>query len=726
MEKLEIKEINGYRYAVSGKTLFDTVPAAFSREWLGSAPEAEQLILCDADPFPESVKAFNKAHPRCRIIAPYYTAYKLKAILGDDFSVEGLRSDRKGDLSLSIISRPGKGSFLRVTKDDEMIWQGGASKTIEPAVYEDITVAICYTSGCDHTETMAYRIAEGIRDSSGARTVLIDLCSEKTEDVIAKTVNAAGILIGTSSEDGDAPKQVWDMLTAMNASLYSGKICGVFSSCTWDKGAAANVTERLRQLKMQPVDGGFEIQFRPDELAMDSIYEYGYDFGCRVENVPNTHRSKLVKCLVCGEIFDASLGVCPVCGVGMDKCIPVEDEVIGHKEDTEMTYLCIGGGIASLSAAEAIRRRDKTGRIIMVSKESSLPINRPMLTKNMVIAARIEDSFNIKTPEWFEENAVELRLNTSVTAIDPDKKTAVLSEGSIINYDRLIYAAGAECFIPPIEGKDLPGVFTIRHLSDVRDMWSCVGGLKKAVVIGGGVLGLEAAAELKKNRMNVTVLESMSYLMSRQIDEATSDAVIKAAEEYGITIHTGVTITEITGEGSVKAVKLDDGTEYPADIVVVSCGVRANLAAAETAGINYARAITVNDRMETNVPDIYAAGDCAEFEGVNYQLWAEASEQGRTAGANAAGDNIRFKTVPLGASFEGMNTALYALGDAGKGGLDYRIVEYRDEINNSFRRYWFAGGKIVGGILFGDTEKMQFLNEAVEKRKSYIQIKSDL
>lgn len=726
MEKFEIKEINGYRYAVYGNVLIDTVPAGFAGQWLSSAPDADTLILCASDPYPESVRLFRQMHPEGRIIAPYYTAFTLKGILGEDIACETVRDKKNvGGMDLTAVSRAGKGSFLKAEEEDQLLWPQ-PSACIEPVKYDRPTAVILYTSGCDYTGIMAEKIAEGIRKSGNTDAILVDLRSEKTEDAVAKAVNASGILIGTSSEDGDAPKVVWDLLTAMTAGLFGGKTAGVFGSCTWDTGAAANVTERLRQLQMKPVDDGFTVQYRPDETAMNSIYEYGYDFGCRLQNVPNTHRSKLVKCLVCGEIFDASLGVCPVCGVGMDKCVPVEDEVINHKEDTDRTYLCVGGGIASLSAAEAIRRRDKTGTIIMISKERSLPVNRPMLTKNMVVAARVADSIAVKDPGWFDENRVELKLDTSVVSIDPVRRTAVLDNGEELTYDRLIYAAGAECFVPPIKGSDKKGVFTIRHLSDVTEMWEMLPKAKKAVVIGAGALGLEAAAELKKMRLDVTVLESAPRLMMRLIDEETSDALIKAAADYGIAIHTGVNIAEITGEGKAEGVKLDDGRIFAADIVVVSCGVRANVEAAKTAGVECARAVVVNKYMETNTPGIFAAGDCAEIDGINYQLWAEATEQGRVAGANAAGDRTGFVSVPLGASFEGMNTAMYALGDVGKQDIEYKTVVYRDEIENSFRKYWFANGKLTGGILFGNTEKVPVLNEAIEKGRDYYSIKDEI
>jgi len=626
-----------------------------------------------------------------------------------------------------LLSSCGKGSFLKASETGKLLWSGiSAEKTIDAEVYDRPTAVICYVSGFDYTQKMAEKIADGIRDSGENDAILLDIRSETTENVIAKMVNAAGILIGTSSSDGDAPKELWEVLSSMKHGLFAGKKAGVFSSCTWDTRAAEKVSARLTQIGMVVSEGPLTIQYRPDETAMNSVYELGYDFGCVIQNIPNTHRSKLVKCLVCGEIFDASLGTCPVCGVGMDKCVPVEDEIINHKEDTDRTYLCIGGGIASLSAAEAIRKRDKTGQIIMISSELSPPVNRPMLTKNMVVAARVADSITVKEPDWFNENGIELQLNQTVASIDPVRKTVTLNDGEELLYDKLIYGAGAECFIPPFIGKDKKGIFTIRHLADLKDLWSFMPSAKKAVVIGAGALGLEAAAELKRNYLDVTVLEAGARPMPRQIDEETADALIRAASEFGISIFTGVTITEMAGDEKVEAVLLEDGTSFPADIVVVSCGVRANLGPAQSAGLECGRAVKVNKYMETNIPDIYAAGDCAELDGVNFQLWAEATEQGRVAGANAAGDKVSFISVPLGANFEGMKTAMYALGDVGTGGLDYKVVEYRNEVENSFRKYWFADDRVVGGVLFGNTVKIPVLNEAVEKRLSYFDVKERL
>ena len=725
---MEEKELYGYRYAVHGTALIDTVPAAFADEWLASAPQADTLILCNSNPYPKTIQRFAEMHPNGKIYAPHYTAYTLEGILGRIAELELVR-DRKtvGDITLTVTSRTGKGSYLTASCGQDRLWSGDVSAQFPtPEQYAVPTVVICYVSGCDYTETVAEKIAEGIRDTEGLETRLVDLASTNPISVVPMLINAHGLLIGTPTVDQEAAPQIWELLTLLRAEHVSGKFASAFGAYTRGTSAVSHVIERMKQLDTNVLDGGYTVQYKPNEVALKSTYEYGYHFGCTLLNKPNTHRSRLVKCIVCGEIFDVSLGICPVCGVGMDKCVPVEDEIIDYKIDTDRTYLIAGGGIAALSAAEAIRNRDKTGKIVMISAEDALPINRPMLSKNMVVAARVENSLTVKPDEWFEERQIDLRLGTAVTAIDPTAKTASLSDGTTLSFDKLICATGAECFVLPIPGKDLDGVITVRHLDDVHRIWAKLPKAKTAVVIGGGVLGLEVASELKKARLKVTVLEAVPKLMSRQLDDETGEVLMKAAEDYGIPIHTGVKIAEITGDGAVSGVRLDDGTLFPADLVVMSCGNRANVDFARQSGISCDRAIMVSERMETNLPDIYAAGDCAQLNGVNYQLWAEATEQGRVAGANAVGDRVKYTATPLGASFEGMNTKLFAIGDVGKTENNYQIVEYRDEIDNSYRKYWFVNNRLVGGILFGNTARIPMLTDSLTARKSYHMIRDEL
>ena len=540
---------------------------------------------------------------------------------------------------------------------------------------------------------------------------------------------AAGILFGSPEKGGDADKRMWQLINAMPKDLFIRRKASTFGNYYHSEKGIVNISERLKEIGLTLIDGGFALQFGPDKDSRKGIYEYGYAFGCTLQNKPNTHQSTLVKCTVCGEIFDASLGVCPVCGVGMDKCVSVYEEEAGHQENTDRTYLVVGGGVAGVSAAEAIRKRDKTGRIIMLSKEDTLPINRPMLSKGLPVVAHDPDSIRIKQPEWFEDQEIDLRLKTSVVSIDAQKHIAQTQTGESIIYDKMVYAAGAECFVPPIAGSDLEGVVTVRHLGDLLKVRKLIDHSKYAVVIGGGVLGLEFASELKKMRVRTTVLEMAPGIMTRQLDDETGAALQKDAADFGVEIHTGVSITGITckeGTGKAGAVELSDGRVFPADIVIISCGNRGNIGPALEAGAECARAIVVNARMETSLPDIYAAGDCAEFGGINYQLWSEATEQGKAAGANAAGDDIRITSIPYGTSFEGMNTSIFAIGDVGKAGKDYQMVIFRNEIEGTYRKYWFDGKTLVGGVLYRDTEKLPFLTDAVVKKSPYWMINHDL
>ena len=212
-------------------------------------------------------------------------------------------------------------------------------------------------------------------------------------------------------------------------------------------------------------------------------------------------------------------------------------------------------------------------------------------------------------------------------------------------------------------------------------------------------------------------------LMGRQLDANAGDMLKYIAECAGIQIHTGVQIAEITGEDRVTGVKLGTGEVIPAQLVIVSCGVRANTAVAKEMGIEVDRAIVVDSRMQTSLPDVYACGDCAQFEGVNYAIWPQAVEQGKVAGANAAGDAAEYTQVPAALSFHGMNTALFAAGDNGKNpNLLYKTVEVQDKSKKQYEKLTFLNGKLCGVILIGDVSKMGKMTELLEKKATFAEV----
>ena len=585
------------------------------------------------------------------------------------------------------------------------------------------TVVIPYVSAYGYTGQLAEQIAKGIEDSGDVDVRAYDMVTADQAKVLEELGFADGILLGTPTIVGEALKPIWDLTTSIFAGTHGGKLASAFGSYGWSGEGVPHMIERLRQLRMRVLDEGFRVRFKPGEVDLLNAYDYGYNFGCLLQDKKNpkkkSAKSTLVKCLVCGAVFDSSMEICPVCGVGKENFVPVEAEDTTYRKDTENMYAIIGNGAAGISAAQAIRERDKTGSIYMISNEEYPAYNRPMLTKSLVAgldAAQIA----VQEPSWYEDNHVFQMLGKNVVSIDTQKKEIHTADGAKFKYTKLIYALGSECFIPPIAGADQPEVIAIRRLADTQKVAELLPQTKEAVVIGGGVLGLEAAWELKKAHCKVTVLELAPRLMGRQLDENAGEMIKAISEAQGITIHTGVQIEAIEGGGHVTGVRLGDGRVFPAQLVIVSCGVRANAAIAKEAGIETERAVVVNSRMETSAEDVYACGDCAQYQGVNYAIWPQAVEEGRVAGANAAGEALEYTTVPAALSFHGMNTALYSIGDNGSNpDLVYKTVEFKDTARKQYEKYYFRNNRLCGVILIGDVSRMAELTAAVEQKASF-------
>ena len=587
------------------------------------------------------------------------------------------------------------------------------------------TVIMPYVSAYGYTKSLAEKIAEGIRASGDIDVRAYDMVEADQAKVLEELGFADGILFGSPTIVGEALKPIWDLTTSIFAGTHGGKLASAFGSYGWSGEAVPHLIERLKQLNMK-VTEGFRVRFKPDENQLQDAFDYGFNFGCLLQEKENPKKKKgartLVKCLVCGAVFDSSIDICPVCGVGPENFVEVEAEENEFSNDTKNFYIILGNGAAGHYAAEAIRKRDRTGTITMISNEPYRTYNRPMLTKS-IMAGLNEEQIAVEDASWYEENHIYQILGHEVVKIDSEAKEVHLDDGSKYHYTKLIYALGSECFIPPIKGAEKDGVIAIRRLADTKKVAEKLKETKHAVVIGGGVLGLEAAWELKKSRCEVTVLELAPVLMGRQLDKTAGEMLKKISEGQGIQIHTGVQIEAIEGGEKAEGVRLADGTVIPAELVIVSCGVRANTALAKEAGIETDRAVIVNEKMETNIPDIYACGDCAQYEGINYAIWPQAVEEGKTAGAQAAGDDNTYSTVPAALSFHGMNTALFAAGDNGQNpDLIYKTVEYKDEGKKQYQKYYFLNNRLCGVILIGDTSRMAEMTEALEHHRQYKEI----
>lgn len=585
--------------------------------------------------------------------------------------------------------------------------------------HEQLTIALMYEPG-QCVRDLAVKFAEGIMESGDIHVEMLDL-SEVNRDIVLETALCADALIfGTPEVNGRAAKSVYDVVTSLTPRSCKGKPVSVFWAADSKTCERDSLNNLLKALALDMNSPEFFCLGKPDQSMLNAAFEQGFAFGCSLQRIPNPRKPKLVKCLVCGEVFDASLGVCPVCGVGLELCVPAEEDVIAFHCDTDRNYLILGGGIAAVSAAEAIRKRDKSGTISMISAEDVLPINRPMLSKDLKAAISQPDTLSVHDEQWYADLEIQLILGRTVMAIDPVNRCVSLDNGKTMPYDKLIYALGGECFIPPFKGNDKQGVIAIRHLSDVAELASILKNANNAVVIGGGVLGLEAASELHRFGLRVTVLESAPQIVGRQIDEKNAAVLRGTMERMGVHCLEGVSIEEITGEDQASGVRLADGQWFPAEVVVVSCGIRSNIQLAQAAGVTADRSVIVNERMETNISEIYACGDCAALNGVNFQLWQEASQQGRVAGANAAGECINYTNQVFGCSLESFGASLFAIGDAGKKeGVSYRKVELKDDVRGKRETYWFTGERLTGAVLFNKPEKTDSVSACVVTQARY-------
>jgi NAD(P)H-nitrite reductase large subunit len=247
---------------------------------------------------------------------------------------------------------------------------------------------------------------------------------------------------------------------------------------------------------------------------------------------------------------------------------------------------------------------------------------------------------------------------------------------------------------------------------------------KKAVIVGGGLLGLETADELKKMGLDVTVVEIFDRILPRQMDDKGAKIFEAGIERTGIKLIKGATVEEIIGIDKVTGVKVNNGSTLIADLVIISAGIRSETTLAKDAGIVCERGIVVNEKMQTNYDNIYAAGDVAEFKGIDYAIWPEAVDQGKVAGANAVGDESTYENMIPSNIFNGMKMNVFSIGDVtiDEDG-DIHSITFEDKYNLIYKRLIFKADKLIGGVIIGDNKKSKMLIDAMKLGASSKQLK---
>lgn len=385
-------------------------------------------------------------------------------------------------------------------------------------------------------------------------------------------------------------------------------------------------------------------------------------------------------------------------------------------------YLIIGNGVAGTTAAENIRKNDNTGKITIVTDEDMSFYYRIRL--NEFISGDIgPDNLLAKKASWYEENSIDLKLNTKITSVDPDKKTVITDKGESISYDKLLIATGSHSFVPPIKGSDTKGVFSIRDIRDARNIIEHARDIKDVVVIGGGLLGLEAGNAFRKMDKNVTIVEFFPRLLPRQLDVDGAKRLQTIMEGMGFSFRLDARTEEIEGGDAVKSVKLANGETLEAQMVVISAGVRPNMELAESLGLECDKGIKINERLLTNKPDIYAAGDVAEFNGMPYGIWTAAMEHGKIAGANMAGGEITYSGTTMANSLKVVGIDLASAGDIDADNNHEAITESDD---NTYKKIVLDDNKIIGCIMLGETKTFTKVTKLISAKTDVSAAKNEI
>jgi len=429
-----------------------------------------------------------------------------------------------------------------------------------------------------------------------------------------------------------------------------------------------------------------------------------------------TMLANAMTCTVCGShLTGMALNTCQMCGARQAWLSPPPN-VAGSSEPavgnrTSRTYVIVGSGIAALRATEAIRANDSNARVIIITREPCLPYNRLNLTRYLdgdVDAA----SIMLHPPDWYAKQNIEVRLETDVVSFNPREHT-IRTRTRELTYDRLVIASGARVAVPPIPNVWLDGVRPLRTLRDFTSILQFSGVGRRVVILGGGVLGLEAAVTMRRRGSDVTVCERGDHVMRRQLDVAAARLLQRHLENQGIRFAFGRETEAIDGDECVRGVRFSGDDYEPADLVLLATGIRPNAALARAAGLTTNQGIVIDDTCQTSDPNIYAAGDVVEHRGLTYGTWPMAMEMGSIAGANAAGGAETFTPMTHPTVLKVVDIEVCAIGRISAEGPSDRELVHTEDAGAVYQKVVLDGGRLVGGVMLGNTQAISSIGEAM-------------
>ncbi|WP_339188433.1 NADPH-nitrite reductase [Bacillus sp. FSL M8-0025] len=375
----------------------------------------------------------------------------------------------------------------------------------------------------------------------------------------------------------------------------------------------------------------------------------------------------------------------------------------------------VGNGMAGVRAIEEILSIAKDEfQITIFGAEPHPNYNRILLSKVLQGDTDIKD-ITLNDWDWYEENNIQLYTNETVIKVDTENKTVITDADRIQPYDELILATGSVPFILPIPGADKKGVTAFRDIKDTDTMLAASKQYKKAAVIGGGLLGLEAARGLLNLGMDVSVIHLAPFLMERQLDATAGRLLQNELEKQGMTFLLEKQTEEIVGDDRVEGLRFKDGTSIEADLVVMAVGIRPNTTLGAESGIPVNRGIIVNDYMQTEIPHIYAVGECAEHRGIAYGLVAPLYEQAKVLAKHMCGIETKpYEGSVLSTQLKVSGVEVFSAGDFNES-EEKKAIKVFDEQDGIYKKIVLRGNQIVGAVLFGDSSEGNRLFSMIQK-----------
>jgi nitrite reductase (NADH) large subunit len=362
----------------------------------------------------------------------------------------------------------------------------------------------------------------------------------------------------------------------------------------------------------------------------------------------------------------------------------------------------VGNGMAAARLCDELAQR-ALGRyaIAVIGAEPQLAYNRILLSS--VLAGDVPASETLLKPAtWWRDRGVTLRYGAAATAVDTRERTVTLDDGKMLNFTKLVFATGSRAIRLPVGGGDLPGVLTFRDMADVESIAGAARRGTRVVVVGGGLLGIEAAYGLAKAGARVTLVHLMDRLMERQLDARAAALLKRAVEAKGVEVLLEVATSRFVGDGRVEAVEFKDGRIIAAEMVVVAVGIKPNAELANAAGLAVNRGIVVDDHLLSNTAGIFAIGECAEHRGVCYGLVEPAYEQARVLAERFAGHNAKYDGSVNATNLKVSGVQVFSAGDF-LGAAGTESIVFADPGLGTYKKLVVSDGRLAGAVLFGDT-----------------------